>query len=67
MHYGLNDMRIAAYVNLLSGPRLMWVRLRQAAGDPRGSHSTRPGSEMERMGRGAVWLTLKVPLTLSPH
>lgn len=26
--------------------------LRQAAGDPRGSHSTRPGSEMERMGRG---------------
>lgn len=41
--------------------------LRQAAGDPRGSHSTRPGSEMERMGRGAVWLTLNVPLTLSPH
>ena len=27
-----------------------WVCLRQAAGDPRGSHSTRPGSEMERMG-----------------
>lgn len=27
-----------------------WVCSRQAAGDPRGSHSTRPGSEMERMG-----------------
>lgn len=42
-------------------------RLRQASGDPRGSHTERPGSEMERMETGTVWLTLKVPLTLSPH
>lgn len=43
---------------------------------PEAATATRPGSEMERMGRregtgggggGAVWLTLKVPLTLSPH
>lgn len=43
------------------------VRLRQASGHPRGSHTKRPGGEMERMETGTVWLTLKVPLTLSPH
>lgn len=44
-----------------------WYIWGRSSGNPRGSHTKRPGSEMERMETGTVWLTLKVPLTLSPH
>ena len=62
MHYRLNynTMQRDNNVNLLGGNReniliesySYELCLRQAAGDPRGSHNTRPGSEMERDGAG---------------